>query len=365
MDRNDNNKDSQVTESLEETVALDLSLAASLNAPIEDTYCGDGAKNSTTEKGGEIANASTGKDRSLSMNPTFPHLQESSREVGGMRNTNLGDTRILEGDENSSVSSISSGECEQHAHQPISGDPDHPPLPDDGGHHNLSYDDSALASKREYNRQNAARARKRAKTQLQTLQQQVQALNMTIAQLKERNIALQQTVQTLKEQNALLAHNQGSMESNNAPSVARTANATLFPTNTAPMDSSLQTTLLQLLLATASGATPESTTEQAQPVLSLQQQTLYFWLLSQMLQQYQQPQQPNLVQPLQAQAPPSVQPMQLHSTPPINASNQLLALLLSQLQSGAASSSAQHDSNEAKSNSLFYPPSRDAEPPPK
>jgi hypothetical protein len=357
MERNDNIKDSQVTKSFEETVALDLSLAAGLNFPKEDTKCGDGANNESTGKGDDIANTAADKDGCLSMNPTFSHFQKSSNEMGGMRNPNPDDRKILEGDENdSSVSSISSGECE-HAH--------HPALTTADGDHNLTYDESALATKREYNRQNAARARKRAKTQLQNLQEHVQALNMSIGRLKDRNLTLQQTVQTLREQNALLTQNQGSIEGNNAASTTRTVNSTSFPANTTTIDSSVQTTLLQLLLATAASPSPDSMTQQSQPALSIQQQTLYYWLLSQMLQQYQQPQSPNVVQPPLSQPPTSVQPIQLDSTSSINASNQLMALLLSQVQSGAASSNPQHDSNEAKSHSLFYPTSRDAEPPPK
>jgi hypothetical protein len=277
----------------------------------------------------------------------------------------------VDGDENdSSVSSISSGEGERANRRP-SGDSDHAQLRNSDGRHNLTCDDSALASKREYNRQNAARARRRAKTQLQNLQQQVQALNMSIAQLKERNIALQQTVQTLKEQNALLAQNQQSIEGGtNATPINANAASSLFPPNSTAsnnnIDSTLQTTLLQILLATATSSSTEPTMQQPQLTLSIQQQTLYYWLLSQLLQQ---PESNIILQQMQPQSPSPVQAIQVHPTPPVNASDQLMALLLSQVQSSHSfrpSLGTQPDGNDGdKNSSTFFPTSRGAQPPPK
>lgn len=365
MDRNGNNKGHQVTESLDATVALDSSLAASLTVSIDETKREEFANNTATNTGGKVANSAADKNQNRLKAPTVHHSQKSPQEMERIKFPNSENKDTMEGDDNdSSVSSISSGEGEPD-HKRNSGDSDHPILANDDGHQNITYDENALASKREYNRQNAARARKRAKTQLQNLQQQVQALNMSITQLKERNIALHQTVQTLKEQNALLAQNQGSIEGNPATTANNVASS-IHPRNTTTTDSSLQTTLLQLLLATATAPSPDLSNQQSQASLSIQQQTLYYWLLSQVLQQYQQSQNNNMVQQPQLQPPAPVQPIQMHSTTTMNASDQLMALLLSQVQSGTASGHPQPDSNDAKSTqSLPYPSSRDTQTPPK
>lgn len=364
MDRIDNSIDNadMANGNIRETVSLDLSQNARLNVSTEDTKQNKAADNTASKPpiAVDIATSMADKNRNFLIDTALSHGDRPGV-------SNSADKRPLHHDENdSSVSSISSGEGE-HGHQ-NSGDPDHLRPVNAEDHHTITCDDDALASKREYNRQNAARARKRAKTQLQNLQQQVQALNMNIAQLKERNIALQQTVQTLKEQNALLAQNQGSVDGSNVASSATNIAPSLFPATTPTDSTQLQSTLLQLLLATATAPSPNSQTQQSQSSLSIQQQTLYYWLLSQVLQQYQPSQTNNILQQIQLQAPSPVQPIQMHSTPAMNTSDQLMALLLahSQAQNGTASGYSNPDNNnDAKSQSLFYSTSRDAQPPPK
>ena len=360
MDRNDNNKGhaDPVTERLEETSVLDFSLVSRPTALNKETNHEDVAKAAAKASVSECRTPSSAdKGDKILIAPTS-HLQKSSIALERTKEVLTADQKLLEGDENdSSVSSVSSDEQTNRK----SGDPNKLSLKKNDGHSSLEYDDRALASKREYNRQNAARARKRAKTQLQDLQQQVQALNMSIAQLKERNVALHQTVQTLKEQNALLAQSQQTMEiSNSAAATTASSNASpsIFPTNTTANnnnDMTVQMNLLQLLLATATTSSSATLAQPQQPpaTLSLQQQTLYYWLLSQMLQQGQQPQN-NAPQPTQ----------QLQSTSQISAPDQLMALLQLLQGQNAMASSVGQGSNDASTKSS-YPSSQGSQPPPK
>jgi hypothetical protein len=346
MDRNDDIKDNGVdeTDSLEEIVETRRDIVST---------------NEAAAKICAIATSSTAdNNQNISIEPTS-HLRKSSKEVNRKRAFKSGDTKALKDDENdSSLSSVSSDEC-GHADQKL-GDHDYPQMINSDSqmdnNPNLASSDSALLSKREYNRNNAARARKRAKSQLQTLKQHVQALNMSITLLKERNLSLHQTVHTLNEQNALLAQTQKTIEDNNAAAVTNVA-SNPYATNTATTtsissDPTLQMTLLQLLLATATTPSPALTMQPPAPAVSLQQQTLYYCLLAAMLPKYQQPQNIN-----------AIQPIQLHSPPPVSASDQLTAVLLSQLQSGTAGL-LQPDRNDASTKSSYHT-SRDAQLPPR
>jgi hypothetical protein len=75
-----------------------------------------------------------------------------------------------------------------------------------------SYMMASLAAKREYNRRNAARARRRAKAQLHTYQQQIQVLNIQIAQSKEQNSTLLATLRSLQEENTRILQNQQTID---------------------------------------------------------------------------------------------------------------------------------------------------------
>ena len=67
---------------------------------------------------------------------------------------------------------------------------------------------ATLAAKREYNRQNAARARKRAKTLLHTYQEQIQILTTQLAQLRDQNRSLLATLHSLREENIKIHQSQ-------------------------------------------------------------------------------------------------------------------------------------------------------------
>lgn len=71
-----------------------------------------------------------------------------------------------------------------------------------------TYPKASLAAKREYNRQNAARARKRAKTLLHTYQEQIQVLTTQLAQLRDQNSYLQATLKSLREENIRIQQSQ-------------------------------------------------------------------------------------------------------------------------------------------------------------
>jgi hypothetical protein len=77
----------------------------------------------------------------------------------------------------------------------------------------LTYAQAVAAAKAEYNRRNAARARKRAKTRLLDLQQEIHHLSQHVHTLKVMNETLQSTLRGLKEQSALLVRNQQVMDS--------------------------------------------------------------------------------------------------------------------------------------------------------
>jgi hypothetical protein len=234
-----------------------------------------------------------------------------------------------------------------------------------------AYSVALLAAKREYNRRNAARARKRAKTQLRTLRQQVQTSNMAIAQLKERNVALRTTLQTLKEQNSMLIQNQQAMEGIKAT----TTNNMMFPydssTNFTPLalaptninhtpksynaTNDAATTnafLLQLVLAAAassSSSSPMPQQQQQSQATLAQQQMLYYWLVSQM--QHPQPQQPPPPPQYQYQAT-QAGPLPTNAQQQVNASEQLLAWIMSQASSlngkVASSNGLSNNANETQ-----------------
>lgn len=79
----------------------------------------------------------------------------------------------------------------------------------------LSYTDAVTAAKSEYNRRNAARARKRAKDRITDLQNEIRTLSQNIHTLRKTNSNLQTTLWSLKEQSNLLVCNQRAMDTSN------------------------------------------------------------------------------------------------------------------------------------------------------
>jgi hypothetical protein len=97
--------------------------------------------------------------------------------------------------------------------------------------HNPSYTVpmATLAAKREYNRQNAARARKRAKTLLHAYQEQIQVLTTQLAQLREQNKSLLETLRLLQEENMRIHQNQQAAEDMNHSSVVSDRSGPVVP----------------------------------------------------------------------------------------------------------------------------------------
>ena len=73
---------------------------------------------------------------------------------------------------------------------------------------------ATLAAKREYNRQNAARARKRAKTLVHTYQEQIQVLTTQLEQLRDQNESLLAKLHSLRENNMRMLQSQQAIEVN-------------------------------------------------------------------------------------------------------------------------------------------------------
>jgi hypothetical protein len=96
----------------------------------------------------------------------------------------------------------------------------------------LTYAQAVAAAKAEYNRRNAARARKRAKTLLLDLQQEVHHLSQHVHTLKVMNETLQSTLRGLKEQSALLVRNQQVMDSTATDTASSGEPAVAAPTPT-------------------------------------------------------------------------------------------------------------------------------------
>jgi hypothetical protein len=97
--------------------------------------------------------------------------------------------------------------------------------------HNPSYTVpmATLAAKREYNRQNAARARKRAKTLLHAYQEQIQVLTTQLAQLRDQNKSLLETLRLLQEENMRIHQSQQAAEDVNHSSVVSDRSGPVVP----------------------------------------------------------------------------------------------------------------------------------------
>jgi hypothetical protein len=344
---NNGSDNDQGKKSMEKPVAFDLSVRAMLtfeNKEKEHSDCIPASK-----QGENSVSASNEKNRSSSIRQTSKLKKTESSKKHDGKFFSASSVAAGKKKQNSSASS-QSNDSESENDDSISDDYSvHHPLTTAEGqmvqNPHYAYSVALLAAKREYNRRNAARARKRAKTQLRTLRQQIQTSNMAIAELKERNVALRTTLQTLKEQNSMLIQNQQAIEGMKAT----TTNNMMFPydssTNFTPLAlaptninytpnsdnatnhaATTNALLLQLLLVAAASSSSSSMPQQQQQSQAtlVQQQMLYYWLASQM--QYPQPQQ---LPPPQYQAT-QAGPLPTNAQQQVNASEQLLAWIMSQ-----------------------------------
>ena len=153
------------------------------------------------------------------------------------------------------------------------------------GHNPVPVDN--LAAKREYNRQNAARARKRAKTLLNTYQEQIKILTTQLAQLRDQNRYLLATLSSLREENISIRQSQLSTATNVAgtgvpPSILGTHGNEINTTalsNSAPLPSepllAMQNLLaLVYLTGVLTQQSSASTHQQPQHTSSLTQQQI-------------------------------------------------------------------------------------------
>jgi hypothetical protein len=354
MDGNTSNNErgnDQEKKSMEKPVAFDLSVRAMLTFQNKEKEHSDNIP--ASKQGENSVSASNEKNRSSSIRQTSKLKKTESSKKHDEKFFSASSGVAGKKKPNSSAS-LQSNDSESDNDDSIPDDYSvHHPLTTAEGqmvqNPHYAYSVALLAAKREYNRRNAARARKRAKTQLRTLRQQVQTSNMAIAELKERNVALRTTLQTLKEQNSMLIQNQQAMESmkvattNNMmfpyDSSTNFTSSALAPTNINHTPNSDNATndaattnafLLQLVLAAAASSSSMPQQQQQSQATLVQQQMLYYWLVSQM--QHPQPQQP-LPPPQYQYQTTQAGPLPTNAQQQVNASGQLLAWIMSQASS--------------------------------
>jgi hypothetical protein len=123
------------------------------------------------------------------------------------------------------------------------------------------------AAKREYNRQNAARARQRNKDMVRSLQKQVADLTTITTQLQRNNEVLTAQVEVLQQQNRSLLSSQHQQQNANLPPLQPQQASPTIPLNLAALlwNSQQHPQLAQLLGGQPTMQSPASTAQQPAP----------------------------------------------------------------------------------------------------